>query len=181
VETHTHEEILMCGLSVAGPSEETEYYLYRPRITEHEYHDVARSLTRQVLALSPRRVNEIRIQGAIPLMKAGGAEESALETLREAGLTITDEHINGQVASSPDVVDAVLSVYTPGLHHALFVDSDNHGIAARYDGSLQHYWLPTTSASELRDMLEPSVRHALVTKDELIDVKRRQRTESGES
>jgi hypothetical protein len=114
-------------------------------------------------------------------MKAGGAEESALETLREAGLTVTDEHISGQVASSPDVVDAVLSVYTPGLHHALFVDSDGDGIAARYDGSLQHYWLPTTTASELRDTLEPSVRHALLTKDELQDLKKGERTESGES
>jgi hypothetical protein len=72
-------------------------------------------------------------------------------------------------------------VYRSGLHHAVFVDSAGYGIAARYDGSLQHYWLPTTTASELRDTLEPSVRHALLTKDELTDVKKRERTESGES
>jgi hypothetical protein len=54
VETRTEEGNLMSELSVTGPSDETEYYLYRPRITEYEYHDVARSLTREVLALSPR-------------------------------------------------------------------------------------------------------------------------------
>ena len=104
----------MSELPVTGPSGETEYYLYRPRITEHEYQDVACSLTRQVLALSPRRVNAVRIQGTVSLLQLGGAEESALEILREAGFTITDGHINGQVAAYPDVVDSVLSAYTRG-------------------------------------------------------------------
>jgi hypothetical protein len=171
----------MSELSVTGPSDEVEYYLYRPRMTEHEYQDVARSLTRQVLALSPRRVNEIRIQGTVSLMKLGGAEESSLETLCEAGFTITDGHINGQAASSPDVVDAILSAYTPGLHHALFVDTDGYGIAARYDGSLQHYWLPTTTASELKESLEPAVRSALLSTDELEDIKEERRTKNGVS
>ncbi|WP_336337753.1 hypothetical protein [Haloarcula brevis] len=171
----------MSELSVTGPSDETEYYLYRPRMTEHEYQDVARSLTRQVLAISPRQVNEIRIQGTVSLMKSGGAEDSSLETLREAGFTITDGHINGQAASSPDVVDAILSAYTPGLHHALFVDTDGYGIAARYDGSLQHYWLPTTTASELKESLDPAVRSAFLSTDELEDIKEEGRTENGVS
>lgn len=169
----------MSELPVTGPSGETEYYLYRPRITEHEYQDVARSLTRQVLALSPRRVNAIRIEGTVSLMKLGGAEESALETLREAGCTVTDGQINGQAASSPDVVDAIFSAYTPGLHHALFIDTDGYGIAARYDGSFQHYWLPTSTASELKKSLEPAVRSALLSIDELEDIKKERRTENG--
>jgi hypothetical protein len=124
-------------------------------------------------------VNAIRIQGTVSLMKLGGAEESALETLREAGCTVTDGQINGQAASSPDVVDAIFSAYTPGLHHALFIDTDGYGIAARYDGSLQHYWLPTLTASELKKSLEPAVRSALLSIDELEDIKKERRTENG--
>jgi hypothetical protein len=169
----------MSDLSVTGPSDETEYYLYRPRLTEHQYQDVARSLTRQVLTLSPRRVNEVRIQGTVSLVKLGGAKESALETLREAGFTVTDGQINGQTASSPDVVDAILSVYTPGLHHALFVDTDGDGIAARYDGSRQHYWLPTAIASTLKESLEPAVRSAFLSTDELENIKEQRRTGNG--
>jgi hypothetical protein len=111
-------------------------------------------------------------------MKLGGAEESALETLREAGCTVTDGQINWQAASSPDVVDAILSAYAPGLHHALFIDTDGYGIAARYDGSLQHYWLPATTASELKKSLEPAVRSALLSIDELEDIKKQRRTDN---
>lgn len=167
----------MVDMSVAGPPNETEYYLYKPRVNRGKYHDVACSLTRRILAVSPRRVSEIRVMGTIPVLKAAGADEDVLDTLREAGFTVTDEQLDGRVASSEDVVDAVLSLYAPGLHHAHFFDSDGYGIAARYDDTLQHYWIPMSAYRKLEQAVESEVLAALLTGDELAEVTERKQTE----
>ena len=171
----------MGDVSVAGPPNEREYYLYQPRVERDEYHDIARSITRRVLDVSPRRVSEIRVMGTIPVLEAAGVSQEALNTLCKAGFAVTDEQLDGRVGSSEEAIDAVLSSYAPGLHHAHFFDSDGYGIAARYDDTLQHYWLPASAYLELRAEVEPEVRTALLTIDELEDVTERKRREGSET
>lgn len=154
----------MCNMAVHGPPDETEYYFDHRRVERDRYHDVARSITRRVLEVGPRRVSEIRLMGTVTVLR--GVDDEALETLREAGLTVTDEQLDGRVTSSEAVREAVLSLYAPGLHHAHFFDSDGHGIAARYDNTLQHYWLPTSKIQEVRGELDSDVSTALVKKDD---------------
>lgn len=149
----------MADTSVSGPPDEEEYYLSQRRVRRDDYHDVARSVTRRVLDVSPRRVSEVRVAGTVTVLE--GANDIALETLREAGFTVSDEQLDGKVASSGRVIDAVLSLYAPGLHHAHFLDSDGYGIAARYDDTLQHYWLPAAAYGELRRELDSDVSDAL--------------------
>lgn len=171
----------MVNMSVAGPPNETEYYLYQPRVKRSEYHDVACSITRCVLDVNPRRVSEIRVMGTIPILKAAGVDEEVLSTLRETGFTVTDEQLDGRVASSEEAVDTVLSLYGPGLHHAHFFDKDGYGIAARYDDTLQHYWLPASAYPELKEAVEPEVRTALLTIDELEEITKRKQKEGSET
>ena len=171
----------MVDMSVAGPPKETEYYLYQPRVERDKYHDVACSITRCVLDISSRRASEIRVMGTIPVLKAASVDEEALSTLCEAGFTVTDEQLDGRVASSEEAVDAVLSLYGPGLHHAHFFDSDGYGIAARYDDTLQHYWLPASAYPELKEAVEPDVHTALLTIDELEEITERKQKEGSET
>ena len=151
----------MVDMSVKGPPDETEYYLHEDRLEQSEYHDIARSLTRQVLDASPRRVSEIRLMGTISVLKRAGADEDALNTLHDAGFTITDKQLDGRVTASEEVTNAVLSLYLPALHHAHFFDSNGYGIAARYDDHFQHYWLPASVYPTLKQQLCPAALKAL--------------------
>lgn len=169
----------MVDMSVNGPLEEREYYLDKHRLDQSHYHDIARSITQHVLEASPRRVSEIRLMGTLPLLR--GVDGEALETLREVGFTVADEQLDGRVASSEAVIKAVLSLYAPGLHHAHFFDSDGYGIAARYDDTLQHYWLPEATSREVREELDSKTSAAFVSKDEFAERIEQRRPESIDS
>ena len=169
----------MYDMAVNGPPGETEFYLDYRQVEEDQYHDIACSITRRVLEVSPRQVSEIRLMGTVLVLQ--GVDDEALETLSEAGYTVTDKQLDGRVASSKAVIEAVLSLYAPGLHHAHFFDSDGYGIAARYDDMLQHYWLPASNMQEVRAELDSEVSTALVQKDEYakqIDERQSESTDS---
>lgn len=166
----------MVDMSVEGPPHETEYYLSQDQVERSKYHNIARSLTRCVLDVHPRRVSEIRLMGTIPVLD--GVDDEALETLREGGVTVTDERLDGRIVASDGIIDAVLSLYAPGLHHAHFFDSDGYGIAARYDDTFQHYWLSASAYPTVKRRLDPTVLDALLTIDELEEVDDCERTDN---
>lgn len=157
----------MVDMAVHGPPDETEYYLDDRRVDRDRYHDVARSVTRRVLEASPRRVSEVRLMGTVLVLR--GVDDEALERLGESGFAVTDEQLDGRRPATETVIEAVLSLYAPGLHHAHFFDGDGLGIAARYDDTMQHYWLPAPEMQEVRADLDPDVSAAVVERDEWVN------------
>ena len=78
-----------------------------------------------------------------------------------------DGTIEGRCVATPDVVEAVLSLYIPGLIHTYFLDSEGEAIAARFDDTLQYYWLPEATYRQLGERLKPDLFSAVITLEEL--------------
>ena len=160
---NTHE-------TIDGPDDETKYILYKDRLPSDRYHELARTVTEVVLEVSPREVDSIGVEGIDDLLR--DLDEDAVEGLLENGISYVetkynDGTIEGQCAATPNIVEAVLSLYFPGLMQAYFLDSDGKAIAARFDDTLQYYWLPETAYQRLGEQLESDLFLAVVTDEEL--------------
>jgi|AntRauTorcE11898_2_1112593.scaffolds.fasta_scaffold04732_6 hypothetical protein len=165
-------------MSVEGPPDETEYYLYEDYLPSEQYDEIARRVTAAVLEVSPRAVAEIRVWGIMEWLRE--TDEEAVDTLIDGGITYEESSfdlgtLRGRCSATPAIIEAVLSLYNPGLWHAHFFDEKGFGISARYDDSLQHYWLPKSAFFRLNEKLEPEVHTALVTMDKLDELHQRNR------
>ena len=130
--------------SVDGPDDETKYILHKDGLPSDRYHELARMITEAVLDVNPRKVATVGVQGIDEFLR--NRNEEAVKTLLESEISYVESEYNdgtieGRCAATPDVVEAVLSLYIPGLTHAYFLDSEGEAIAARFDDTLQYYWL----------------------------------------
>ena len=158
-----------------GPPDENEYYLERDRLDSDEYHDIARETTQKVLTACPRNATKVRVRGEPDLLREY-VNEAAVELLADAGatvtgrkagigpLTVSTEQLRACLSATPEVVEAVLSLFSDPLWHAHFFDEKEQGIAARYDGTMQHYWLPEQTYETLAKDLSEDVTDAIVTR-----------------
>ena len=156
--------------SVDGPDNETKYILHKERIPSDRYHELARTTTEVVLDVSPREVAAVGVRGIDDFLR--DRNEEAVKTLLESGVSYVESEYNdgtieGRCAATQDVVEAVLSLYIPGLIHAYFLDSEGEAIAARFDDTLQYYWLPETAYRQLGERLNPDPFSAVITQKEL--------------
>jgi hypothetical protein len=157
--------------SVDGPDDETKYILHKDGLPSDRYHELARTITEAVLDVSPREVATVGVQGIDDFLR--DRNEEAVETLLESGVSYVESEYNdgtieGQCAATLDVVEAVLSLYTPGLIHAYFSDSEGKAIAARFDDTLQYYWLPKDVYRQLGERLNPDLFSAVITHKQLV-------------
>ena len=109
--------------TVDGPDDETRYILYRNRLPADRYHELARTTTEAVLKVSPRAVTGVEVQGIDAFLR--NRDEVAVETLLDGGVSYVESEYNdgtieGRCTATPDVVEAVLSLYMPGLNHAQY-------------------------------------------------------------
>ncbi|ELZ84990.1 hypothetical protein C453_10430 [Haloferax elongans ATCC BAA-1513] len=151
-----------------GPANESEYVLHQDRLPSDRYHELARIVTKEVLSVSPRAVAEVEVGGIADFLR--NRDETAVETLLENGASYVesatnDGTIEGRCSANPGVVEAVLTVYMPGLWQAHFLDAEGEAIAARYDDRVQHYWLPEPAYAELGERLDSDLFSAVVPRD----------------
>ncbi|UVE49841.1 hypothetical protein KU306_13095 [Haloferax larsenii] len=151
-----------------GPANETEYVLHQDRLPSDRYHELARTVTKEVLSVSPRTVAEVEVGGIADFLR--NRDEAAVETLLENGASLVesatnDGTIEGRCSANSGVVEAVLTFYMPGFWQAWFLDADGKAIAARYDDRIQHYWLPEPGYAELGERLDSDLFSAVVPKD----------------
>lgn len=156
--------------TIGGPSDETKYILSKDRLPPGHYHELARTITEIVLEVSPREVAEIEVEGIDDLLR--DRDERAVETLLENGISYVETECNdgtieGRCSATPTGIEAVLSLYFPGLMQAYFLDSDGKVIAARFEDTLQYYWLPEAAYQRLGEQLESDLFSAVVTEKEL--------------
>ena len=164
--------------SVDGPDDETEYILHKDGLPSDRYHELARTITEAVLDVSPRKVASVGVQGIDEFLR--NQNEEAVKTLLESEVSYVENEYNdgtieGRCAATPDVIKAVLSLYTPGLIHAYFLDSEGEAIAARFDDTLQHYWLSENAYRQLGERLNPDLFSAVITQKELEQIIERER------
>jgi len=164
--------------SVDGPDDETKYILHKDGLPSDRYHELARTITEAVLDVSPRKVASVGVQGIDEFLR--NQNEEAVKTLLESEVSYVENEYNdgtieGRCAATPDVIKAVLSLYTPGLIHAYFLDSEGEAIAARFDDTLQHYWLSETAYRQLGERLNPDLFSAVITQKELEQIIERER------
>jgi len=88
-----------------------------------------------------------------------------------------DGTIEGRCAATPDVVEAVLSLYISGLIHGYFLDSEGEATAARFDDTLQYYWLSETAYRQRGERLNPDLFSAVITHKQLEQIIERERQE----
>jgi len=62
-----------------------------------------------------------------------------------------------------------------GLTHAYFLDSEGEAIAARFDDTLQYYWLSERAYRQLGERLNPDLFSAVMTQKELEQIIERER------
>lgn len=156
--------------TIDGPDDETRYILYRDRVPSGHYHELARTITEAVLKASPRDIARVGVQGIDDLLRA--RDEQAVETLLGNGISYietayNDGSIEGRCAATPTVVEAVLSLYIPGLMQAYFLDREGRAIAARFDDTVQYYWLSDDAYQQCGEQLESDLFSAIVTDEEL--------------
>lgn len=163
LETNTDEPI-------DGPNDETRYLLYGDRLPADRYHEFARTVTGAVLEASPRDVAEVEVTGVAEFLRR--RDEAAVETLLGNGLSYVETEYNdgtleGRCEATRHVVAALLSLYGSGLVHAHFLDGEEDAIAARFDDTLQYYWLPEGARERVRERLGPALSSAVVTDEAL--------------
>lgn len=156
--------------SVDGPDGETRYHLFEDRLPTDRYHESARVVTKAVLEASPREPAEIDVTGVAAFLRR--RDEAAVETLLENGVSYVETEYNdgtleGRCEATPRVVAAVLSLYGSGLIHAHVLDDEGDAITARFDDTLQYYWLPEGTREEVRARLDPTLSSAIVTDEEV--------------
>jgi len=164
--------------SVDGADDETKYILHKDRLPSNRYHELARTITEAVLDVSPREVATVGVQGIDAFLR--DRNEEAVKTLLEGGVSYVESEYNdgtieGQCVATPDVVEAVLSLYIPGLTHTYFLDGEGEAIAARFDGTLQYYWLPETAYRQLGERVKPDLFSAVITLEELEQIIEKER------
>ena len=164
--------------SVDGPDNETKYILHKDGFPSDRYHEFARTITEAVLDVSPRKVATIGVQGIDDFLRDRNQE--AVKTLLESGVSYVESEYNdgtiqGRCAATQDVVEAVLSLYIPGLIHAYFLDSEGKAVAARFDDTFQYYWLPEAAYRQLGERLNPDPFSAVITPEELEQIIERER------
>ena len=164
--------------SVDGPDDETNYILHKDGLPSDRYHELARTITEAVLEVSPRKVATVGVQGIDEFLR--NRDEEAVKTLLEGEISYVENEYNdgtieGRCAATPDVVEAVLSLYIPGLVHAYFLDSEGEAIAARFDDTLQYYWLSERAYRQLGERLNPDLFSAVMTQKELEQIIERER------
>lgn len=164
--------------SVDGPDDETKYILHEDGLPSNRYHELARTITEAVLDVSPREVATVGVQGIDDFLR--NRDEEAVKTLLESGVSyVESEHndgtLEGRCVATQDVVEAVLSLHIPGLIHAYFLDSEGKAIAARFDDTLQYYWLLEAAYRQLGERLKPDLFSAVITLEELEQIIERER------
>ncbi|MDS0279836.1 hypothetical protein NDI85_18785 [Halomicroarcula sp. S1AR25-4] len=164
--------------TVDGPDDETRYILHEDRLPSDRYHELARTITEAVLDVSPREVATVGVQGIGDFLR--DRDEEAVKTLLESGVSyVESEHndgtIEGQCVATPDVVEAVLSLHIPGLIQAYFIDNEGEAIAARFDDTIQYYWLPEAAYRQLGKRLKSDLFSAVITHEELEQIIERER------
>jgi hypothetical protein len=164
--------------SVDGPDDETKYILHKDGLPSDRYHELARMITEAVLDVNPRKVATVGVQGIDEFLR--NRNEEAVKTLLESEISYVESEYNdgtieGRCAATPDVVEAVLSLYIPGLTHAYFLDSEGEAIAARFDDTLQYYWLSERAYRQLGERLNPDLFSAVMTQKELEQIIERER------
>ena len=164
--------------SVDRPDDETNYILHKDGLPSDRYHELARTVTEAVLDVSSRKVVTVGVQGIDEFLQ--NRNEEAVKTLLESEISYVESEYNdgtieGRCAATPDVVEAVLSLYIPGLTHAYFLDSEGEAIAARYDDTLQYYWLSERAYRQLGEQLNPDLFSAVMTQKELEQIIERER------
>jgi len=164
--------------SVDGPDDEMKYILHKDGLPSDRYHELARTITEAVLDVNPRKVATVGVQGIDEFLR--NRNEEAVKTLLESEISYVESEYNdgtieGRCAATPDVVEAVLSLYIPGLTHAYFLDSEGEAIAARFDDTLQYYWLSERTYRQLGERLNPDLFSAVMTQKELEQIIERER------
>jgi hypothetical protein len=161
-------------LTVTGPPHETEYRLEEDHLNSDRYHEIARTTTQKVLTVNPRDVAKVRIRGEPDLLRKY-VDAGVVELLMDAGATVTGkkmsagpitfstQQLQACLKGTPEIIEAVLSLHSDSLWHAHFLDEDGQGIAARYDGTMQHYWLPQQAYQHLLEDLDEDVANAMAT------------------
>lgn len=152
--------------------------LHKDGLPSDRYHELARTITEAVLDVNPRKVATVGVQGIDKFLR--NRNEEAVKTLLESEISYVESDYNDgtveeRCAATPDVVKAVLSLYVPGLTHAYFLDSEGEAIAARFDDTLQYYWLSERAYRQLGERLNPDLFSAVMTQKELEQIIERER------
>jgi len=116
-------------------------------------HERSAEIARAVLDTTDRTVSEIEVGGVEPLLVEFVDEES-VDRLRDAGVSVTDDTLDGTVEATPETVEAVLSLFSGGLLTARFVDPSGEEIFARHDTDAESCYLTETEYEALCETLD---------------------------
>lgn len=100
--------------------------------SDSDSHEQSAELARAILEITDRECSTIEVVGIEPLL-VDHVDAESVDRLRNAGVRVDDETLKGTVEATPDVVDAVLSLFSGGLLVARFIDGTGTAIFSRDD------------------------------------------------
>ena len=144
---------------VDEPPGETKLYLDRDQPRDG-YQATAREVTDVILELNPREAVAINALGVADVLR--DVDANAVDTLsNKSGLTVTETKLYGKTEATPEILDALLALYSGGLFTLTVYGADGTAIVARRDGTMLWGWLPESAYSKLTRQLETETLAAL--------------------
>lgn len=144
---------------VDEPSDERKLYLDRDRLGD-DYQAIARKVTRATLDATPREVVAINALGMADVLRDIDADAVAVLSNTSA-LTVSEMELSGKAAATPEILDALLALYSNALLTLTVYGADGTAIVARRDGTMLWCWLPEPAFPQLGQRLDESTMAAL--------------------
>jgi hypothetical protein len=145
---------------VDEPPGETKLYLGRNQLDDEDYQTTAREVTRAVLDANPREAVAINALGLTDLLR--NIDGDAVDVLsNESGLTVNEMELYGKTEATPEILDALLALYSNALLTLTVYGADGTAIIARRDGTMLWCWLPESAYPKLGQRLDETMLAAL--------------------
>ena len=145
---------------VDEPLGETKLYLGRDQLGDEDYQTTAREVTRAILDANSREAVAINALGMADVLRDIDAD--AVDILsNKSALTVNETELSGKTKATPEILDALLALYSNALLTLTVYGVDGTAIVARRDGTMLWCWLPESAYPQLEQRLEETTLAAL--------------------
>ncbi|MFC4451381.1 hypothetical protein [Halorussus aquaticus] len=119
-----------------------------------EPHCDVRIVVQNVLRTTQREVETVEVMGIYSLLSEY-VDAEAVDVLVEAGATVDDDTLQGELTATPAVQDAVVALLSDSLLVAEFRDKKGNPVFARADSDADSVYLDVPEYQHLADAVSP--------------------------
>ena len=118
----------------------------------NEPHEEASSIARTVVDSILRPISEVRVTGVAPLLTEY-VNPDAVDILINAGLRIDEDTLQGTVSATPEICEAVFSLFSDSLLNAEFIDESGNPVFTRKDSDADFAYLRPSEYEQVASKL----------------------------